>query len=542
MALPEYFPKALRAEYANPAIRLFGSRFIKDQTILEYLSELLSVMFSEKWITEEEIIETPFPSFHDLKKWSSDARSLRYKPEIKLNLKLLAFLSSSPVSKRHDIHIEHHAKLVDHLEAGIKSNNIEAEEVREAIEVFLQGFHGAGHTRTWCAQTFYPISASLLTQETIFNESKAKRKDLQTWDDSIQNFREFYSNKRDFLARGGELLYLQLCNALSMPQEDIVSFLEDLGVDFDEEEMDLGQLHSSLQNGLIKLKGLYTAPLDNLVSYIEKLDAKTYELVNKSNPLVCEWCPRDSWPEGYLFAVELNRLMSAAIDPVDRLELMMVGCALQVLRSICAQSVRYQNTSERAGKGGGLGYAWIMSAPSTSAPRQQRLASQRNLQVVQRLIQRALRNDELEKYVKKINGSDANKVKKSYKDADDKYGHKLLVSLGKRLGIIIPRTGAHARFIMTDKVLRYFVLTLLKPGERQTDDEFRKRLYKHYGIAVEGEQFEDALRWSDLSVSDTVKSAGKPSWLSEMLRAGGFLTELSDSHSIVFNPFDNNQN
>ena len=36
-------------------------------------------------------------------------------------------------------------------------------------------------------------------------------------------------------------------------------FLEDLGVDFDEEEMDLGQLHSSLQNGLIKLKGLYTA-------------------------------------------------------------------------------------------------------------------------------------------------------------------------------------------------------------------------------------------------------------------------------------------
>ena len=44
-------------------IRLFGSRFIKDQTILEYLSELLSVMFSEKWITGGGDYETRFRVF-----------------------------------------------------------------------------------------------------------------------------------------------------------------------------------------------------------------------------------------------------------------------------------------------------------------------------------------------------------------------------------------------------------------------------------------------------------------------------------------------
>ena len=81
--------------------------------------------------------------------------------------------------------------------------------------------------------------------------------------------------------------------------------------------------------------------------------------------------------------------MSAAIDPVDRLELMMVGCALQVLRSICAQSVRYQNTSERAGKRRRIRVCVDNVSSIYLAPRQQRLASQRNLQVVQRLIQRA---------------------------------------------------------------------------------------------------------------------------------------------------------
>ncbi len=43
------------------------------------------------------------------------------------------------------------------------------------------------------------------------------------------------------------------------------------------------------------------------------------------------------WAEGYLFAVELARICRANIDPIERIELLTVGCALQVLRSLCAQ-------------------------------------------------------------------------------------------------------------------------------------------------------------------------------------------------------------
>lgn len=41
MSLPDPFPEVKVSEDYNPAIRLFGKRFIKEQTVLEYLSEFL---------------------------------------------------------------------------------------------------------------------------------------------------------------------------------------------------------------------------------------------------------------------------------------------------------------------------------------------------------------------------------------------------------------------------------------------------------------------------------------------------------------------
>ena len=78
---------------------------------------------------------------------------------------------------------------------------------------------------------------------------------------------------------------------------------------------------------------------------------------------------------------------------------------------------------------------------------------------------------------------------------------------------------------MTDSLLRYLVTVLLRPGERCTYDDFLGKLYLHYGIAVEGEALTDSLSWSDLPAVQLEKDA----WLTEMLRAGGFLTELSDA-------------
>jgi hypothetical protein len=89
---------------------------------------------------------------------------------------------------------------------------------------------------------------------------------------------------------------------------------------------------------------------------------------------------------------------------------------------------------------------------------------------------------------------------------------------------------------MTDSVLRYMVLVLLPPGKSCTYEDFLHKLYIHFGIAVEGEQLEDAIAWSGLPVNSSVQSY-KDSWLADMLRAGGFMTVLSDACSIVSNTF-----
>lgn len=529
--LPMPFPTIKTSKDYNPAIRLFGKRFIKEQTILEYATEFLALVFSDKRIGNGKTICTPLPSLKELKEWSTKTdANLHYNPPVKLNLKLFAFLSSSRVDSRHIVHKEHYGRLVKRLEKQMQVSNGKTREAIECIEEVLRSLQGVGLNRAWCAQVFFPISKSLLTKETIWNKTRAKKGKLAKWRDSIDGFKDYYSTTRhDFMARGGELLYLQLCNVFGTDQIAISDFAKTMG--FSPDEIDLEALHRSLQIGLQRLSGQHTEHFDRLVDYIESLDTETHDRTNQEKDgLTCEWCPKESWREGYLFAVEMNRLLNAMLNPVERLELFMTGCALQVLRSLCAQSLRYTDTSTSSACGNALGYAWVFSPPDWSSS-QQRQASKHNLEVIQGLIQRALRHGAL----KENAGHDPQHSEDQlYREADSKYGHKLFLSLGKKLGIVVPQKGPGARFIMTDRIARYMVLALLPPDKRCTYDDFLRRLYMHYGIALEGAELNDALVWSGFPANSSVQAG---SWLAEMLRAGGFLTELSDACSIVHNTF-----
>lgn len=533
MGVPKPFPNIEKINrVSNPAFILFGSRFFADQTVVELLAELLSVAFSEKWIGSKGPITTPLPSLQELQNWASVKEvKLQYKPPIKLNLKLFALLCASPLDSRHKVHEDHYSYLVERFVKKVRSSTEKPEEVREWVEEFLMGFQGAGFDRTWCAQTFYPVTTSFLLQETLWKRSYAKNKQLD-WSEVRANLDNYFGTKQHiFLARGGELLYLQLCNLFVGKGRNIGSLAKAL--DFSEGESKLDSLHESLLTGLQMLNAEQFAALDKLVDYIENLDPETYWETNKEDKLTCEWCPEESWPEACLFAVEISRVLRAALDPIERLELLQLGCALQVLRSLCAQSLRYADLIPQKGQGSVLGYAWVFS-PLEGFSRQQRLASCHNLQIIFRLIQRALHNEDVIKLAEKNKGN--KKLSSLLREAETKYGHKYFSILGKRLGIIYPWRGAAPRFILTDKLLRYLVLSVLPPGKSCEYHEFKRRIYLHYGIAVEGEELLDAVVWSGLPVNSSVQP-DKGSWLTQMLRAGGFLIELSDGCSIVQNPF-----
>lgn len=533
MNLPRPFPPGLDVDDYNPAIRLFGMRFINNQSMVELALEFLALVFSEKRLGQSVPFQTAFPSWEQLKEWP-DGTELKYKLLTKLTLKLFAFLGSSRVDGRHPVHKRQFEKLYRVMGERIISPDGNPQKAIEYLEDFLRGFRGAGFNRAWCAQSFYPLSPSLMTHETIWNESYVKKQNSDTlgWNYIVDKnmFTKFFStSKHDFMARGGELLYLQLCNVFHSDASKIEAFGEKMG--FSPGELNLQELHRALQENMPNLSGIYTGPLDCLVDFIEDLDPSTRKNTNREQKfLSCKWCPEESWAEGYLFAVELLHLLQAPLDPIERMELFITGCNLQVLRSLCAQSIRYAKELDLPGTPGGLGYAWIFSSPDSGLSL--RRASQRNLQVVLGVIQKALRDEELQAWSQ---NDTKHTLESLNKEADTKYGHKLLLTVGKRLGIIVPQTGQGARFVMTDAILRYLVLTLLAPGQACTYEDFLNRVYMHYGIAVEGDELAKAVKWSGWPANRSVQP--KDSRLSVMLRAGGFLTELSDACSIVENPF-----
>ncbi|MGQ9681556.1 MAG: hypothetical protein ACUVX9_03355 [Anaerolineae bacterium] len=535
--LPQPFPVlALEEEDHNPGIRLFGKRFFGDQSALELLAELLAVAFSPKRLGKGQTLGEPLPSLPALAAWP-DGVGLEYRPALRLNLKLFGLLTASRPDTRHPSHEEHYEVLRRRLQARIQIADGEAGEVVEWLEDVWRGFQGAGANRVWSAQTFFPVCSALLSKEAIWQYKAAKQKVPTTWLDVTANPAAYFSSRRAFLARGGELLYLQLCNALRQPAAAVQALAEELSaaadVGWTEDEQQPARLHQSLQQGLARLQQ-QGAGLDRLALLIEDLDPETTRAVNRmeaenSGWLTCAWCPAESWREGYLFAVELNRLLSATLAPVERLEMLVVACALQALRSLCAQSARYAPQPMEGG--GPLGYAWLLSAPQ-GAPPALRQASRHNLQAVQALIQGALRRPALQEHAR----AGKKPAASLYREADNKYGHKLFLSLGKKLGLIVPKQGRYARLTVTDSILRYLVLALLSPGERCTEDEFRRRLFCHHGIAIEGPELAKAAAWSGLPASGTLQQ-GASGWLKASLQAGGFLHALSDACSVVRNTY-----
>lgn len=533
MPTPQPFP-ALELNYgdtdANPGIQLFGRRFFSDQTIMEYLVELLLVCHSPKSINSGGgLFNSCLPDWDQLQAWHT--AELGYIPPVRLALKLFSFLGASKLETRHNSHKQQYSLVLKRLRQAIQTDGtIEKQDVLRGLENLLLGFQGAGSNRTWCAQVFVPLCSSLLASEAIWQQSKADKNGVSDWREAIKYFS---TTQKLFMARGGELLYLQLCNAFRSREKEFEEFAAQLD-DLTPEERKPRSLHNALQHNLRQITGHAPQAVDRIALLIDEIDGFTAERTNRNEeePVRCGWCPEESWREGYLFAVEINRLCMAAIDPIERIELLMLGCAMQVLRSLCAQSVRYANIGEgQSAGGGGLGYAWIVSDPEGNERGLKHL-SQRNLQVTQRVIQQALRDKDIQENADKHPKG----KEKLYKEADNRYGHKLFLSLAKKLGFIVPQRGPGARFVFNDKIVRYLVLALVPPGERRTYDDFKSVLYAHYGIALEGNELKLAAAWSDLpQLHSTGTETG--AWLADMLKASGFLIHLSDACSLVHNPF-----
>jgi hypothetical protein len=522
--------RALAGQDKNPAIMLFGRRFFSDQTALEFLAEMLLVLHAPKLIGDETIgDDLLLPRREQLVNWPT-GKALSYRPRMRLNLKLFAFLGSSKLDTRHSSHRQHYKELLQRMkDQMVTGNAVSKDDVLRGLENLFQGFQGAGLSRTWCAQTFMPISPGVLAGEAIWNETQANAVEDLSWDQVTDSLTTYFSlSGHNFYARGGEVLYLQLCNALRQPEANVLTWIENNQLNLSDQERSPGKLYDLLIRALPRITNQCPPGIQTLASWVDQIDPETTAKTDERKPAECGWCPEESWPEAYLFAVELSRICRANLDPIERVELLVVCCALQVLRSLCAQSARYDSTLDenRKAAGGSLGFAWIIAGPS-QGDRDAWKLSERNLMAVQNMIYTALRHED----IRKLNDDD------DYADADRRYGHKLFLSLAKKIGLIVPQRGPGAHFTLNDKTLRYLVFCLIRPGHKCTLDSFKVALYSHYGIAITGEQLSKACGWSGVPALESSLSR-TASWFEEMLSAAGFLVRLSDACSLVQNPFE----
>ncbi len=509
----------------NPSIRLFGRRFSDDWQPMNALAELLLVAASEKRV----LADSPTPATRDLFPNAADLDSLRqaatglvYYPKAHLNLKLFAFFGASALATRHRVHQEHARELQRLLGARIDAPaGMKTEDILQNLSALFLGFLGNGAGRTWCAQTFLPFTPSLLCREAIWVKKGSSHLRDDEWIDAIQNNIDY--SKHEIYDRSGESLYLQLCNAFSRTPAEISAWLsEDDGVKQSllVDETDPATLKQALSDALRCFLGSAPSGLSPILDFVDTgVDTATAEASDgpDDNPRKseCGWVPEETWREGYLFAVEIKRLLSAKLDPMEKLDLFEAACSLQILRTLVRQARRYYPAS-----GSGLR---LLLCDATGATRRLKTRSSQSLQEIAKTLKLAIRIPEIQNAVFAIEqnrrpGNEEAELIKDYREGDA-YGIGLYRKIGKSLGLIVPPKGRAIKATLNERLLRCLVLTLV-PEKRATLTSFKARIEAHHGFLF-----------------DPDGRNGGDAWLERLLEAAGMLVRLSDACSLVHNPF-----
>ena len=514
----------------NAAIQVFGRRFFKDQTPVEYLAEFFLVFASTK--DECRADAYAFPDYG-----SAPPAKLTYHPPYRLGLKLFAFLGASKLETRHSVHISSFLQGISEVERRISSpdSTITREDGVRLVQRLFSGFVGVAGDRTWTAHAFLPASASMLAREVLWRHSGsegAAKKDL-TWHTAWPFFN---TSKHSFMARGGEQLYLQLTSMFNTEGRAIpAAFRKNTArtyAHFDE----IGstdQLRTNLQQQLARLLRESDRAVSALGDFIEKAfhDAGVESEYLSPKEAVLGWVPRETATEAFLFAWEAENISKAQRSGLQKISLLKNLCVLHVMRSLCFQSARVMELGPLREFVGG--YSWVACSANVAPHHTGKKTAINAYEAVESLLYRSLRT--FGGYAPGTVPTDEAE-KQRWLDKGDDNTLRLFRKLGKQLGVIVPRKGQGMRITLPPHIVRLLVAALIPPGKRIRLDAFYQRIFGHYGIAISQEIAEAGL--SLYGIQHAADAFGVDStWFEEELRRGGYLIPLSDAVSLVSNPY-----
>lgn len=475
---------------------IYGNRFHADQTLVEYLIEFLLVFCSAKNKDGEGKLQ-----FHD-----PDCKDeLKYWVEPRIGLKRFIFLDKNKKNDAAAIDKMAYQELMSAL-----SNKIEDADEEEKIE-FLESlqdlFHGYAvvlRKRTWCAQAMLPICP-----EVVFCEAMPKRKERAAivWADAKNDPSQksniddlFDFDKRNFLARGGELYYLHILQGLqNNPQKK-------------------SDLESLLKTLLLK----QGKKMSEIASFIQTTWEETMDYEHSPNhELRLAYIPEAAYKDVAGDSVdELINFLSCKMHSIKKIELLAKGVMLQVLRMLSVATTNYLGENREC---------WVIDMKGMTEKIVKKIASSCFHKVEDSFVT-ALGQQSIQ-----ISSSDIEQRMQEVRKAR-RHSLDIFRSKGKELQCIIPTSGPYERISLPEDSIRFLVLAIIKPGEKMTLDMFLEALYKRYRIVIGPMEYKKMAAEQDNSLANSFVENKLA--FQDFLKATGFLHELSDATSIVVNPYE----
>lgn len=496
------FPVGMNSDYERVKNKkivssmLFGNRFKSDQTLYEYMIEFLLVFSSAK---SENLIDGKM-SFHD----TTIERKLSYWVEPRMALRRFVFYDKA--RKRGTIKADEQAyqEMIKLLKANMM--DMSEENKNEYIESIQDLFHGYAvviKNRFWGAQSLLPICPEFMMCGC--DPTEKKRKLAVKWeDDPITVDSKFSFDKRNFLARGGELYYLHLLQGLE-------------GQDEKKRKLEF------LLNDLVAVQ---CEKISKMASFVQETWEKGmgFDKQELAQQLNLSYIPENAYKACESYSVdELINFLSCKMHPINRMEILAKGIMFQIMRMMSWRVSNYLGNDSRK---------WIVDMKGTSKESVKKIAAE---------AYSALEADfmtALNKMAREFELSEdelMSCVQKAKRDSLDIFRAK-----GKEMQCIIPNKGAFERFSLSEDIIRFLVLSLIAPGEKMTLSMFLEKLYEHYGIVIGPNEYRMSLETND--VLDTSLSScfsENEVAFQKFLKETGFLKELSDATSIVTNPYAN---
>ena len=494
------FPVGMNSDYdriKNGKIvssMLFGNRFKSDQTLYEYMIEFLLVYSSAK----SDNLTDGKMSFHD----TIIEKKLSYWVEPRMALRRFVFYDKA--RKKGTIKADEQAyqEMIKLLKA--KMEDMSEEDKNEYLESIQDLFHGYAvviKNRFWGAQALLPICPEFMMCGC--DPSEKKRKAAVKWDDDpITVDSKFSFDRRNFLARGGELYYLHLLQGLEGQPEK----------------------KNTLEYLLNDLVAVQCEKISKMASFVQETWEKGmgFDRDELSQQLNLSFIPENAYKECEVYSVdELINFLSCKMHPINRMEILAKGIMFQIMRMISWRVSNYLGNDKRK---------WIVDMKGASKDSVKKIAAdaysalEADFMTVLNQIAREFDISEDEMMTC---------VQKAKQDSLDIFRAK-----GKEMQCIIPNKGAFERFSLSEDIIRFLVLALIAPGEKMTLNMFLEKLYEHYGIVIGPNEYRKSLE-NDDSLDTSLAScfAENEVAFQKFLKETGFLKELSDATSIVTNPY-----